>query len=53
MDSFTRKFMQRPQSDKAEIGFKLLITNAGCSKKAAEELWKWYDYSKIKGVASF
>ncbi len=25
----------------------------GFSEKAIEEMWKWYDYSEKKGVASF
>jgi hypothetical protein len=53
MDSFGRMNMQQPQFKKTEIGFKQLIVNAGCSQKAADELWKWYDNSKTKGVASF
>jgi hypothetical protein len=33
--------------------FKRLLVDSGCSEKAAEELWKWYDFSEKKGVASF
>jgi hypothetical protein len=33
--------------------FKQLILSHGYSEKAAEELWKWYDFSEKKGVASF
>jgi hypothetical protein len=36
-----------------EIVFKKLITDVGFSEKSADELWKWYDNSKMKGVASF
>jgi len=25
----------------------------GFSEKVIEEMWKWYDYSEKKGVASF
>ena len=32
---------------------KNLLKDAGCSEKAASELWKWYDSSKRKGVAAF
>jgi hypothetical protein len=53
MDYFAKESMQEQQHTKTELGFKQLITNAGCSQKAADELWKWYDSSKIKGVASF
>jgi hypothetical protein len=45
--------MHQQRSNKAEIDFKLLVTDAGCSQKAADELWKWYDPSNKKGVASF
>jgi hypothetical protein len=31
---------------------KMLLVN-GHSGKVADELWKWYDFSKKKGVASF
>jgi hypothetical protein len=50
---FQGKDMQQQQGKNKELGFKQLITDAGCSQKAAEELWKWYDPSKNKGVASF
>jgi len=30
-----------------------LLQGAGYSKKMAAELWKWYDPSEKKGVASF
>jgi len=30
-----------------------LLYSSGYSEKVAEELWKWYDPSKKKGVASF
>jgi hypothetical protein len=36
----------KPQSKKAERGFERLITDAGSSKKAADEILKWYTNSK-------
>jgi len=33
--------------------FKLALKNRGFSEDSIEELWKWYDFSKKKGVASF
>jgi hypothetical protein len=36
-----------------ENDFKRLLKDSGSSTKAADELWKWYDYSQKKGVASF
>lgn len=33
--------------------FKKAMQNKGFSEKAIEEMWKWYDYSEKKGVASF
>jgi hypothetical protein len=30
-----------------------MLVSYGYSKKVAEELWKWYDFSEKKGVASF
>jgi hypothetical protein len=41
------------QMKKAENEFKRLLQDFGSSPKAAEELWKWYDSSQKKGVASF
>jgi len=45
--------MHQKQSKKAELIFKDLLVNSGCSPKALDELWKWYDTSEKKGVASF
>ena len=45
--------MQQEHSDKAELVFKQLLSSVGCSEKAKVELWKWYDHSEKKGVASF
>jgi hypothetical protein len=45
--------MRQIQLKKTELNFKQLLSTAGCSEKAADELWKWYDPSKKKGVASF
>jgi hypothetical protein len=36
-----------------KLGFKNLIIKRGYSEKVADELWKWYDFSEKKGVASF
>jgi hypothetical protein len=33
--------------------FERLMAKSGCTKRATEELWKWYDPAKKKGVASF
>jgi hypothetical protein len=33
--------------------FKNMLLANGNSGKVADELWKWYDFSKKKGVASF
>jgi hypothetical protein len=33
--------------------FNILLKQQGYSEKAVEELWKWYDYSERKGVASY
>ena len=33
--------------------FNDMLKKRGMSKKAIEELWKWYDSSNRKGVASF
>jgi len=38
---------------KAKKSFSELLKQRGYSEKAIEELWKWYDYSKKKGVASY
>jgi len=38
---------------KARLSFKDLITRRGYSDRVADELWKWYDFSDKKGVASF
>ena len=35
--------LPKRQSGKSKLGFKQLITNNGCSKKAADEVWKWYE----------
>jgi hypothetical protein len=34
-------------------GFRIMLKDRGCSTKAIDELWKWFDYSEKKGVASF
>jgi hypothetical protein len=38
---------------KAKLAFKNLLASHGYSEKVADELWKWYDFSEKKGVASY
>jgi hypothetical protein len=38
---------------KAKLLFKQLLFSHGYSEKVVEELWKWYDFSDKKGVASY
>jgi hypothetical protein len=38
---------------KAKLIFKKLLLSHGYSEKVVEEIWKWYDFSEKKGVASF
>jgi hypothetical protein len=38
--------MPKQQNKKAKRGFEQLITDAGISKKAADEILKWYTNSK-------
>jgi hypothetical protein len=33
--------------------FEQLLSESGFTQTAIEELWKWYDSSKKKGVASY
>ena len=33
--------------------FSKLLKERGYSTEAIEKMWKWYDYSEKKGVASF
>jgi hypothetical protein len=42
-----------PLEPHVRLSFRDLITRRGYSEKAADELWKWYDFSDKKGVASF
>jgi hypothetical protein len=51
--SFVKVNMQQQQGNKTELGFKDLVISSGCSSRAADELWKWYDNSTMKGGASF
>lgn len=37
----------------SKVKFAELLKDSGCSVKVVEELYKWYDYSQRKGVASF
>jgi hypothetical protein len=39
--------------EKARLALKNLLMDCGYSEKAVDALWKWYDSSKKKGVASF
>jgi len=38
---------------KAKFIFMKLLLSHGYSEKVVEEIWKWYDFSEKKGVASF
>ncbi len=38
---------------KAEKEFKCVLREFGVSSRAADELWKWFDFSEKKGAASF
>jgi hypothetical protein len=38
---------------KAKLAFESLLVSYGYSEKVADELWKWYDFSEKKGVASY
>jgi hypothetical protein len=38
---------------KTKLTFKNLLFANGYSTKLADELWKWYDFSEKKGVASY
>jgi len=40
-------------SEKAKRVFKELIQKRGYSEKFADQLWKWYDFSDKKGVATY
>jgi Mn-dependent DtxR family transcriptional regulator len=33
--------------------FKTMLVEHGYSEEVAEALWKWYDFTDKKGVASF
>jgi hypothetical protein len=33
--------------------FNKMLEKGGYSKKTIKQMWKWYDYSEKKGVASF
>ena len=36
-----------------DLSFETLLKRRGCSANVIKELWKWFDYSEKKGVASF
>jgi hypothetical protein len=37
----------------AKLTLRKMLDDCGYSAEAADELWKWYDFSEKKGVASF
>ena len=37
----------------SKVEFAEILKDSGCSVKAVKELYKWYDCSQRKGVASF
>jgi len=39
--------------NRTKLHFQKLLITAGYSIEAADELWKWYDFSERKGVASY
>jgi hypothetical protein len=39
--------------EKAMLAFRNLLIDCGFTDEAVDALWKWYDASKKKGVASF
>jgi predicted Ser/Thr protein kinase len=39
--------------NKAKLTLRKMLNEHGYSEKAADELWKWYDFYEKKGVASF
>jgi len=41
------------RNNDSKVEFAELLKDSGCSVKAVEELYKWYDSSERKGVASF
>jgi hypothetical protein len=41
-----------PQSA-SDPSFEALLQKEGYSERVIEEIWKWYDFSDKKGVASF
>jgi predicted Ser/Thr protein kinase len=45
--------MKKQRGKETEFAFKRLLIDSGYSEKAANELWKWYDPTNKKGVASF
>jgi hypothetical protein len=37
----------------SKLSFRDLIVQRGYSERVVDELWKWYDVTEKKGVASF
>jgi hypothetical protein len=50
---FFKIVVQLTAKTSARLGFRDLIIKRGYSERAVDELWKWYDFSEKKGVASF
>jgi hypothetical protein len=50
--SFSRGVIGDPRM-KTPSSLKCLLKQHGYSEKSVEEIWKWYDFSKRKGAASF
>jgi len=38
---------------KTPASLKFLLEQCGYSERTVEEIWKWYDFRKRKGAASF
>jgi len=38
---------------KPDASLQILLSRHGYSEKSIKEIWKWYDFSKRKGVANF
>lgn len=41
------------KESKQKRNFKSMLKKKGFSKKAVEELFKWYDFNEKQGVASY
>jgi hypothetical protein len=38
---------------KVKSSFKIMLEKRGYSMEAIKKLWEWYDFSELRGVASF